>query len=82
MSSSSRIIAVAFGFSALVATSASASEVRYAGGPKTGQVLFGPGSTPRPAGAQELGGSLLDARAQLLEPQRDTPKGGISSRGL
>jgi hypothetical protein len=80
--SSFRIIAIAVGLSAIVTTSTSAGEVRYAGGPKTGQVIFNAGSLPWPAGGRELGGSSLDARAQLREPQRDMPKGGIASRGL
>ena len=48
---------------------------RYAGSPKFGQFYVRDQSG-------SLRASILDARAQVIEPQRDLHKGGISTRGL
>lgn len=69
-----KLLLSAAGVLALVSSSASAGSLRYAGGPKTGQA-FVQRDTPTL-------GSPFDARAELVLPQRSTPRGGISSRGL
>jgi hypothetical protein len=80
--SSLKIIALSASLLAAAISSASADGFRYSGGPRTGQLIFDSGSNNQQAGVGNFSGSPLDARAQLLEPRRNMPKGGIASRGL
>ncbi len=75
-----KIVMVAAGLLAVTAPSAVADGFRYTGSPKFGQFREQSDSVRSEIG--QPGKSLLDARAQLVEPQRNAPKGGISSRGL
>ena len=75
-----KIIIVAAGFVAITAPSAMADGFRYAGSPKFGQFREQSGSVRSEIG--QPGKLFLDSRAQLAEPQRDMPKGGIGARGL
>jgi hypothetical protein len=70
-----KIVAVVASLLALSASSALADGFRYSGSPKFGQSYNRDASTPAsPSG--------LNANAQLIEAQRNQPKGGISARGL
>jgi hypothetical protein len=70
-----KIVTVAAGLLAITASSAMADGFRYAGSPKFGQFYVRDQS-----GSMRT--SILDARAQVIEPRRDLHKGGISARGL
>ncbi len=75
-----KILIVAAGLLAVTAPSAMADGFRYAGSPKFGQFREQSNSVRSEIG--QPGKLLLDAHAQLVAPQRDMPKGGISARGL
>jgi len=75
-----KIIIVAAGLVAITAPSAMADGFRYTGSPKFGQFREQSGSVRSEIG--QPGKLFLDSRAQLAEPQRDMPKGGIAARGL
>jgi hypothetical protein len=75
-----KIVIVAAGLVAITAPSAMADGFRYTGSPKFGQFREQSGSVRSEIG--QPGKLFLDSRAQLVEPQRDTPKGGIGARGL
>jgi hypothetical protein len=76
-----KIVTAAAGLLALTASSAMADGFRYAGSPKFSQFFVRDQSGSVRSEIGQAGKSFLDARAQLIEPQRDMHKGGISVRG-
>ena len=74
-----KIIILAVGLLAITVPSAMADGFSYAGSPKFGQWVK---SSSARSEIGQPGNSLLDARAQLFEPQRSMPKGGIGARGI
>ncbi|MGH6713514.1 MAG: hypothetical protein ACREEK_31740 [Bradyrhizobium sp.] len=74
-----RILVVTAGLLIVTVPSAMADGFRYSGGPKFSQ--FYDQSNPGRSEAGQAGRSLLDARAQLIEPRHAAPKGGIGARG-
>ena len=68
-----RIALLCAGLLVVTASSAMADGFRYAGSPKFGQFYV--------RDKVSAGKPLLDARAQLIEAPRYTPKGGIAARG-
>jgi hypothetical protein len=78
--SSIKIIVLSASLLAAAISSAAAEGFPYSGGPRTGQLNFN--SELGRQHTSDFGRSPLNARAQIVGPQRKVVKGGIASRGL